>query len=184
MMFTSCVINHQYNYPLDANIDSVSIVKEERLIKGAIIEVGQELAFAIDGDGFFELVKPNGEHVYTRYGKFYRDSNGQICNESGYTLYGAPKIDSQVEEITVLVDGSLSVTINNEITANGNLMLANFKNPEEIKFDSKGFVVQTVSLGNVYRGIPGQSSLGILRQGFLEAKQKFTLITIAETLKE
>lgn len=41
---------------------------------------------AIDGDGFFRVIRPNGTYAYTRNGAFNLDSSGKLVDDSGNIL--------------------------------------------------------------------------------------------------
>jgi len=49
---------------------------------GSLVRTGKELDLAIGGDGFFVLMTPFGE-AYTRDGRFYVDTSGQMVSVSG-----------------------------------------------------------------------------------------------------
>ena len=49
---------------------------------------GVETDFAIDGDGFFRVRKPDGTQAYTRAGDFMVNSDRVLVNAQGYTVDG------------------------------------------------------------------------------------------------
>lgn len=56
-----------------------------RFSQGPLEATGQIFDFAMQGEGFFTLVGPSGEHVYTRDGSFNLDPNGRLIDPStGY----------------------------------------------------------------------------------------------------
>ena len=65
----------------------VRIVATEKIhTQGNIAQTENSLDLAINGRGFFQILKPNGEINYTRDGSFQVDSNGQLVTSSGYVL--------------------------------------------------------------------------------------------------
>lgn len=56
-------------------------------------------SFAIEGEGFFKLQRPDGSVVYTRDGEFRLSSTGQLMSKSGFPVVGA------TGPIQVLIDG-------------------------------------------------------------------------------
>lgn len=56
-------------------------------IQGNMIETGNNLDVAINGDGFFKVQTENGTR-YTRDGSFKLDSNGTLVTNEGHTVVG------------------------------------------------------------------------------------------------
>jgi flagellar basal-body rod protein FlgG len=54
--------------------------------QGSIINTGNKTDFAISGDGFFEILLPDGKKAYTRDGSFKIDSDGYLVTAGGYTV--------------------------------------------------------------------------------------------------
>jgi flagellar basal-body rod protein FlgG len=54
--------------------------------QGAFSETDNPLDVVIQGNGFFQILQPNGELAYTRAGQFQLDKNGNIVNSSGFAL--------------------------------------------------------------------------------------------------
>ena len=53
-----------------------------RFTQGPLESTGQIFDFAMQGEGFFTLVGPSGEHVYTRDGSFNLDPTGRLIDPS------------------------------------------------------------------------------------------------------
>ena len=54
-------------------------------LQGALVETGGPLDFAIEGDGYFTVMTPQGERL-TRAGAFTRNADGEIVNMDGHQL--------------------------------------------------------------------------------------------------
>ncbi|MBP3917400.1 flagellar hook-basal body complex protein [Clostridium sp.] len=54
--------------------------------QGSLLETGAFTDFAIDGEGFFKVISPNNQELYTRNGKFNIDMNGNLVDDNGYYL--------------------------------------------------------------------------------------------------
>ena len=52
-------------------------------LQGALVETGGRLDFAIEGDGYFTVLTPQGERL-TRAGAFARNADGEIVNMDGH----------------------------------------------------------------------------------------------------
>jgi flagellar basal-body rod protein FlgF len=79
---------------------------------GALEETGGALDLAIEGEGFFTVMTPQGERL-TRAGAFARNADGEIVDPSGNALLdegGGPiVIPFEAEHVAVAADGTLSV---------------------------------------------------------------------------
>lgn len=54
--------------------------------QGTIQQTNNPLDVAIQGDGFFQVTKPDGTIAYTRDGSFSENANGSIVTSDGYFL--------------------------------------------------------------------------------------------------
>ena len=84
---------------------------------GAIESTGNPLDVAIQGEGYFVVQTPEGEH-YTRNGRLQLDNTGQLVNQLGQPVLadgGAPLIFAPEDtEIVISQDGTVS-TNNGEL---------------------------------------------------------------------
>lgn len=138
------------------------------------------LDLAIEGDGFFQVLLPDGTIAYTRSGAFKQDSTGRIVTSDGYPIEPAITIPADAINISVNPDGTVSVlqadnTVPTEI---GNIQLARFTNPSGLRSAGRNLYVASGASGEAVTGIPGESGLGTIAQGFLEASN----VNIAEEL--
>lgn len=60
----------------------------QQFTQGNIIYTNNSLDMAISGNGFFQLLDPDGSTVYSRAGAFMMDSEGYIVNSLGQRLIG------------------------------------------------------------------------------------------------
>jgi flagellar basal-body rod protein FlgF len=81
-------------------------------IQGALVQTGGTLDLAIEGEGFFTVLTPEGERL-TRAGAFTRNADGEIVNMDGHRLLdegaGPIQVPFEAESISVAADGTLSV---------------------------------------------------------------------------
>jgi flagellar basal-body rod protein FlgG len=129
-----------------------------------------ELDWAIEGDGFFQIELPNGETSYSRCGEFKLDADGRIVNADGFLLVPQLTIPTDTVSITVGMDGTVSVIqaddpVPSEI---GTIQLARFVNPGGLRSLGRNLFVPTEGSGNEIIGTPGQDGFGTIAQGFLE----------------
>ena len=80
---------------------------------GPLVETGNALDLAIDGNGFFAVQGDDGRTRYTRAGSFVLDASGTVRSPQGYALLrddGAPlTIPPSGGEITVAAGGEVRV---------------------------------------------------------------------------
>jgi flagellar basal-body rod protein FlgG len=129
-----------------------------------------ELDWAIEGDGFFQIELPNGETSYSRCGEFKLDADGRIVNADGFLLVPQLTVPTDTVSITVGMDGTVSVIqaddpVPSEI---GTIQLARFVNPGGLRSLGKNLFVPTEGSGSEIIGTPGQDGFGTIAQGFLE----------------
>lgn len=59
------------------------------MTQGVVQSTGNKYDMCIEGEGFFQIVKPDGTLAYTRDGSFAPDAVGQLCTSDGYLLQPA-----------------------------------------------------------------------------------------------
>jgi flagellar basal-body rod protein FlgG len=129
-----------------------------------------ELDWAIEGDGFFQIELPNGDTSYSRSGEFKLDADGRIVNPDGFPLIPELTIPTDTVSISVGMDGTVSVIQAGDSTPTeiGSIPLARFINPAGLRSLGKNLYVPTAASGSEIIGTPGESGLGPIAQGFLE----------------
>jgi flagellar basal-body rod protein FlgG len=137
---------------------------------GALTETDNPLDLAIEGDGFFRILLPDGTEGYSRDGSFQLDSTGQIVTSDGYPLDTNARIEEDVVQFNVGVDGTVTVVRAGETDAEnaGEIELFNFINPAGLHMRGGNLMTATDASGDPIPGTPGEDGLGILRQRFLE----------------
>ena len=78
---------------------------------GPLVETGNDLDIAIQGDGLFAVIGPDGQEAYTRRGDLTVTALGQVINGDGYQLVGGggPIALDQFEKIHFGDDGTISI---------------------------------------------------------------------------
>jgi flagellar basal-body rod protein FlgG len=137
---------------------------------GNITQSGNDLDVAIEGDGFFQIIMPDGSTAYTRDGAFKKDSQGRIVNSDGYPLSPEMVIPSNASKVSIGNDGTVTVLQAGQTapTTVGTIQLATFSNPAGLSSMGHNLYQQTDSSGTANTGTAGQNGIGSLSQGFLE----------------
>ncbi|MGE5508156.1 MAG: flagellar basal-body rod protein FlgG [Chitinophagales bacterium] len=129
------------------------------------------LDVAIEGDGFFQVVMPDGTAAYTRDGAFKRDGSGRIVNSDGFPLEPEIIIPAEATEISVGTDGTIMALMAGEALPQnlGQLTLARFTNPAGLSSMGRNLFRPTAASGDAVTGNPGQPGFGTVAQGYIEA---------------
>ena len=139
-------------------------------LQGDYMQTQGELDLAIEGDGFFQIMQPNGEVAYTRAGSFKLDSEGKIVSSDGSPLEPEISIPDDAINVSVGSDGTISVLQagETEVSEVGTIELATFINPAGLKSIGKNLYLPTSSSGDVTTGTAGEDGMGTIAQGYLE----------------
>ena len=129
-----------------------------------------ELDLAIEGAGFFQILKPDGETAYTRAGDFKLDSQSRIVTSDGYLLQPEISVPTDTTKIAIGTDGTVSVVQAGQSQPSevGTIQLARFVNPAGLNAIGRNLYLETSASGNVITGTAGEQGLGTISQGFLE----------------
>jgi len=140
-------------------------------LQGDFVQTGNNLDLVIEGDGFFQITKPDGTLAYTRNGSFKLDNNGRVVTSDGYPLDPAITVPANTKSITIGSDGKVSVLQSGTVapTQVGTLQLARFINPAGLLANGKSLFVPSGSSGDPIVGAPGGTEgLGTINQGYIE----------------
>jgi len=146
-------------------------VATERVhLQGNLTQTGNSLDVAIQGNGFLQVLLPDGTTAYTRAGNLMLDNTGQIVTPDGYAVQPAITIPQGVTGVTIGKDGIVSVQQAGQAapTQVGTMQLTNFINPAGLQSYGDNLYLETASSGTPTSGTPGNNGLGLINQGFLE----------------
>ncbi len=136
---------------------------------GEMENTGNNLDIAITGEGFLQVVLPNGELRYTRDGTLQVNANGELVTSHGYSIEPAISGLSEAVSITIQKDGGVNVTDSTgSQSVVGNIQLARFPNPSGLSSEGDNLLAETSASGSAITGTPGQNGLGSIQSGFLE----------------
>lgn len=148
---------------------AISSVNKE-FSQGEAKSTNRDLDIAIQGNGFFELLLPDGEHAYTRDGKMQIDKDGMLVNADGYALSPSIYIPPDAQKVSIGANGDVSVTLPDKSVPVeiGRIDLAGFMNPSGLSPKGDNLYQPSEASGDAFYGEPGDEGFGILAQGFLE----------------
>lgn len=146
------------------------VATESIFTQGNLQQTGNPRDIAIQGEGFFQVLMPDGTTAYTRDGAFQSDINGQFVTSSGFVIQPAVTIPPNTLSITIARDGTVSALVPGSSTPIqvGDIQLASFINPAGLQKAGENLYLQTASSGAPNVNAPGTNGIGTLNQGFVE----------------
>lgn len=153
--------------------------------QGGMVNTDNSFDLAIDGQGFFQVLMPDGRVGYTRNGSFSRSADGTMTTASGYVIQPEIQIPAEAVEVNISQDGIVSVRSSGQETAQevGQLSLAAFANPRGLQPIGESFVVETSASGAPTVAAPLAQGLGKLMQGALEASNVNVVQQLVEMIE-
>ncbi len=150
---------------------SAAIATVRNFTQGSFSETGNALDLAINGEGFLQVLRPDGSIAYTRDGSFTLSADGAVVTQTGLALDPDLSIPAEAIEIHISQDGVVAVRLQGEpeMVEVGQIELARFPNPSGLNPLGGNLFEQTEASGEPSIGTAGQEGLGVIRQGFLEA---------------
>ncbi len=141
------------------------------LSEGNLQQTNNQLDLAIQGQGYFQILRPDGTTAYTRAGNFKLDGTGRIVTSDGNPLQPELTIPTDATSISVGVDGTVSVLEAGQAapTEIGTLTMARFINPAGLDNIGGNLLTETQTSGTPITGTAGQTGFGTISQGYLES---------------
>jgi flagellar basal-body rod protein FlgG len=138
--------------------------------QGTIQQTNNPLDVAIEGDGFFQVIKPDGTLAYTRDGSFNRDANGAVVTSDGYFISPQITIPQTALEVSVGPDGTVTAMLPGQTQPQqlGTIQLARFTNPAGLAPQGQNLFTQTGASGTPVISQPGLNGAGTLQGGYIE----------------
>lgn len=176
-------------------LSGLRVTERKDFTSGVPNKTNQELDFAIEGKGFFEVELPDGTRAYTRNGSFKIDANGQLISAQGYPLVtsnpnpefvartyddilndAAPSFDARIHTGAVIIPTASTVMMDNDGTLKtedgdliGKLSVVSFTNVDGLHDVGDGLYIPTAQAGDIHEleigPMLGQTQV---RQGHLE----------------
>lgn len=162
---------------LQVGLGTMPIATVRSFEKGNFEMTGNTLDFAIDGEGFFMVLGPKDDIVYTRDGSFkvsvtedgkiLTTSDGYpVLDEDGYEIY----LDFDISKMTVSPDGEISYTDENgeDVSLDQRIGMVQFENRNGLESIGKNLYSITSAAGEVILDDEA-ATRSILHQRFIES---------------
>jgi flagellar basal-body rod protein FlgG len=138
--------------------------------QGNLAQTGNPLDLAVQGNGYFQVLQPDGTIAYTRDGSFQLSPTGEIVTADGYVVEPGITIPQNTTSISVNSSGQVQAQVAGQTNPQtvGQLQLANFANPDGLNAIGNNLFLQTQASGQPVTGDPGTTAFGTVNQGMLE----------------
>lgn len=149
----------------------VSLAGTSRIdTQGTLTQTGGALDLAVQGNGYFQIQRPDGLIAYTRDGNFSRTAEGTLVNSDGLPLVPQIQVPDGTVSITIGNDGTVSATLAGQTapTELGQIELASFTNPSGLQSVGGNLLLETAASGAPQVGAAGLDGRGTILQGSLE----------------
>jgi flagellar basal-body rod protein FlgG len=150
----------------------VKVGSSEKIFsQGNLMQTGNALDMAIEGDGFFQVTMPDGTTAYTRDGSFKQDANGALVTADGYFLQPQITIPQNAQSISIGADGTVTALVPGSTQPQqlGQVQLARFVNPAGLSpVGGHNLYTQTAASGTPIVSQAGLNGTGSIQAGYLE----------------
>lgn len=143
---------------------------EMSMAEGSLAPTGSPLDLAVEGAGFFQVRRPDGQLAYTRNGNFQLDPEGRLVTAEGLQVEPSISVPQGITALSISADGVVTATFpgSGETQEIGRLELATFPNPAGLEPLGRNLYRATSASGPVLTATPGNEGLGTVAQGMLE----------------
>ena len=146
--------------------------------QGQVTQTGEKMDVAIQGDGFFEVQRPDGTTAYTRDGGLKIASDGRVVTNDGLPLLsGFQPIPVDAQNVSISTNGQVTVQTPGG-SQNFQVQLVRFNNPAGLRSVGGNLLEETPSSGTPTLGNPAEAGFGSLLQSYLETSN----VNVAEEM--
>jgi flagellar basal-body rod protein FlgG len=135
--------------------------------QGQLTNTGEKMDIALQGDGFFEVQKPDGTLAYTRDGSFKLNAQGQVVTADGLPVLSGFQQIPAGSTMTVAENGQVTVQ-NASGTTSFRLNLTRFANPAGLQSLGGNLYSETAASGTPETGAAGENGFASTMQGYVE----------------
>lgn len=166
------------NYSNTETVGAVQVGKGVRVAaivrlhsQGAPEPTQRPLDLALNGEGLFQIQRPDGTTAYTRDGSFTLSESGAIVTNGGYLLLPNITVPTDAVGFTISQNGVVSATTANggEMIEVGRIELARFLNPNGLVAIGENQYIESPASGEPIIGFPQEEGFGNIHQGALES---------------
>jgi flagellar basal-body rod protein FlgG len=153
--------------------------------QGSLTETGRPFDLGIEGDGFFQIQRPDGTLAYTRDGSFSLSNTGALVTSGGYLLHPSITIPADATQVSISANGIVSAQTGDGTGAPvelGKIELARFANPTGLEALGENLYRETVASGQPIPGQPQDGTFGRIVQGNLESSNVEIVVEMTDMI--
>jgi flagellar basal-body rod protein FlgG len=165
------------NYQASQTVGPVQVGKGVRVgaimrlqTQGAPENTQRPLDVALEGEGYFQVQRPDGSTAFTRDGSFTISDQGALTTTGGYQVLPGVNIPADSSELTISANGTVSVrsSASSQDVEIGRIELARFLNPSGLMALGENQYSATPASGDAILGYAQDEGFGRMSQGMLE----------------
>ncbi|WP_193179970.1 flagellar basal-body rod protein FlgG [Nisaea sediminum] len=139
--------------------------------QGSLILTDNQFDLAIRGNGYFQVLLPDGETAYTRDGSFQVSQTGELVTADGYTVQPGITVPSEAIGVTINESGQVLVKLDGQTAESnvGQIQLAIFQNDAGLEHAGNNLLLETEASGAPSTANPTTDGFGGLFQGYIES---------------
>ncbi len=146
--------------------------------QGQVSQTGEKMDVAVQGDGFFEVLRPDGTTAYTRDGGFKVASDGRVVTNDGLPVQsGFQPVPVDAQSVNISTNGQVTIQTPGG-TQTFQIQLVRFNNPAGLRSMGGNLLEETPSSGTPTLGTPAEAGFGSILQGYLETSN----VNVAEEM--
>lgn len=148
-------------------LSSIQRVHEQ----GAFEATDRPMDLAINGEGLFQVSRPDGTTAYTRDGSFTMSGDGVLVTAGGYPLDPEIRLTEDMTSLGISKSGIVTARVAGQegSVEVGRIELARFPNEPGLVALGENLWAETGASGQPILGSPQEEGFGSIDQGFLEA---------------
>ncbi|QJX01352.1 flagellar hook-basal body protein [Frigoriglobus tundricola] len=153
------------------SVNTSPVTSFTRMQRGNFQFTGRPFDLAIEGAGFFRVLTPAGENLFTRHGRFHLDDKGHLTTTEGYLLQPQLAIPVNAHTVSFGADGCVTAgvrTDGNEVDYVGDLTICRFPNALALSRVKGAYYKVSTQSGAPCAGRPSSEGGGGLQQCFIE----------------
>lgn len=153
--------------------------------QGGLAQTDRPFDLAIEGDGFFQIQRPDGGVGYTRDGSFTLSNTGALVTGNGYLLQPGVTIPPDASEVTISANGVVAVRtgeVGSMPVEIGRIELARFANPTGLESLGENLYGETIASGQPITGQPQEGGFGRVVQGALESSNVEIVVEMTDMI--
>lgn len=153
--------------------------------QGSVTQTGNDFDLAIVGRGWFQVMGPNDEILYTRAGAFNKNEQGQLVTLDGYQIESpVGEIPQDAAEVRINEAGQVYALVGNDGVPQelGQLNIATFPNDVGLEPIGNNLFRETLTSGAPVVNVPGSPGFGTIKQTYLEGSNVEAVTEITDLI--